>query len=452
MRPPHAVLVTVVAVVALLTVAPASLAAPPPAGICGVCGSAFEQSAERAGVNATVSESDLTVQVTADGDSHWTAHATLSREAADRFAANQTLLEYVVTRTYASSRSVVDEPQNLTVTLNDRIVTTTFTVENVAHRHTGNVLLFDIFAQAPPNGDAYIDADRLTVRGPPGMAVTHAPASGNVTGPRVVWTSADNRMGSPKINRKSYIAFAPDDGIVAQIASDVAIRGALLGTIGTELRNYALIPALFSGLLALGLLFVGRRLPTGLASSRTVIRWLAVGAVLYAALTVTGFVGADDDFGVILTVVGVGLAIPTVLTATVVVLAEHLERGSSGSLTHLASGAIIGWILALVLGVPFSSLLVLGVGPLVYLPFGFLAAEHHPIRVLFPVVVALGAFVAAYPLVPRVGVVFVTPMMFAVALIGGALLGIPLFAIGRKFASESAETSPKLDPTSTESV
>lgn len=100
---------------------------------------------------------------------------------------------------------------------------------------------------------------------------------------------------------------------------------------------------------------------------------------------------------------------------------------------------VVGWTLTLAVGVPESALLVFVLGPLVFVPFGVLAAVKHWARVLFPATAALAPVVAALPFVPRVGVVFVTPAMLALLQAGTALLGIPLFAIGRRLGR--AQTS-----------
>src|SRR6056297_2879534 len=172
MDPLRAVLVVTAFLLVVATLVPASAAAPPPEGVCGICGSQFEWAAQENGVNATVGESSLAVRVTTNGTSHWTASVTLNRAAADRFAENRTLLEHTVSQTYTSSRTVVDEPSNLAVTLDDRTVTATFTVPDATRQYPGGVLLFEEFVSHPPNGYAYVDADTLTVAGPSNTTIT----------------------------------------------------------------------------------------------------------------------------------------------------------------------------------------------------------------------------------------------------------------------------------------
>ncbi|QHS15887.1 hypothetical protein [Halopenitus persicus] len=438
MRPPHAVLVGSAVLLLLVGLVPAGSAAPPPEGVCGICGAEFERAAAADGVNATVGGSSLTVRVAADGTSRWRATATLNRAAANRFAENRTLLRRVVDRSYASSRTVVDEPENRSVALADRTVTVTFAVSDAAERYPGDVLLFTEFTRQPPHGAAYVNADRLTVAGPANTTVTHAPPGSTIDGNRVVRTvDGDRGSDGPRLGREATVAFAPADGPLAQAATAAAVRLNAFGMIESELRQYALGPAVLLGLVATGLLLGRGRLPPALARGRTVTRWLAAGVGLYAALVAIAALVAGDDLWLVLGLVGVGLAPQTFVTATAAILLAPVpvDVDPDGNVTGLAAVSVLAWTLVLVLGAPASALLVLGVGPLVFLPFGVLAGAGRRSRVLFPAVAALGPIVAALPFVPQVGVVFVSPTMLALLSGGTALLGVPLFAIGHRLGN-----------------
>jgi len=418
-------------VVAIL--APAGSTAPPPEGVCGICGPEFERAAEDNGVNATVTESRLTVEITADGDSHWTATATLNRGAAERFDENRTLLYRTVNQSYSSYRTIVDEPANCSVALADRTVTATFTVSNATHRYPGGVLLFDGFARYPPHGTPYINTDTLTVEGPSGMTVTHTPPESTVSGNRAVWTPGDDRQrfNSP-LGREARVAFAPDDGLLAQAATASSVRLHALGMVESELREYATVPAALLALVATGLLLAGDRLPATLREGRTVLRWLAIGGGLYAGLTAVVAL-AGNGVGFVLGATGIGLIPQALSTATAAALADFVDEEADWNVPGMAAGAVAVWTLALLVGARGGGLLVLVAGPLVFLPFGVLAAAGHWGRFLFPFVAALGAVAAALPFVPQSGVVFVTPAMLLLLLGGTALLGVPLFAIGQRF-------------------
>lgn len=446
MRPPHAALAITFVVLIVVTLVPVGSAAPPPEGVCGVCGSEFERTAEGNGVNATVSESNLTVEVTVDGDSHWTATATLNRGAANQFAENRTLLHRTVNQTYASYRTVVDEPENLSVALNDRTVTVTFTVINASHQYPGGVLLFDEFVRYPPNGEAYIDTDTLTVKGPSSTTVTHTPSGSTVRENQAVWSpSNDQQTYSPQLGQEATIAFAPDGGLVTQVATTAAVRTHALGMVESELRDYALIPSVLLGFLATALLLVVDRLPPALTRGRTVTRWLAVGAGLYVALTALAVLVAGDSLWFVLGMIGIGLAPQTFLTAAAIILTDSVDVNTDRNVPRIAAVTVLVWTLALLLGAPLSALLILVSGPLIFFPFGVLAGTGHYARFLFPLVAAFGPVVATLPFVPRTGVVFVSPTMLTVLLIGTALLGIPLFAIGQRLGRNHAVSTGSTD-------
>ncbi|WP_267642961.1 hypothetical protein [Haloarchaeobius amylolyticus] len=449
MRPPHAAIAVVALLLLVPALAPASAGAPPPEGVCGVCGPAFERAAEDAGVNASVGESELAVQVAADGDSRWTAVVDLDPAAADRFAANQSLLDRVVRETFDSYRTVVDDPRNLSTRLDGRTLTVAWTVPDAAHRRTGDVLLFDVFTQDQGEGEAYVDSDSLAVRGPEGSVVTHAPEGGTTRGNRIVWADADDRDYHPDLGRHATIAFAPDGGLAAQAATALAVRSHSLGLVESELRAYAQWPALLVGLVAAGLLLAGGRLRFDDRFARRTVQAILVAAGGIVALGVGGGVvgGEWGELGIVLALVSMGLAPAAVLTAAIVGLAARVDLDPGRRLPTVAAVAAVGWPLVLVLGAPASAVLVLLLGPLAFLAYGVLAGAGHPARWLFPPVAALGAGVAALPLVPRVGVVFVTPGLFGVVLVGGALLGVPLFVLGRRLGREAS--APAEEPADT---
>lgn len=441
MRPPRTALAVLSVLLVTAMFLPAGAAAPPPEGVCGICGSGFERAADENGIDATVGESTLTVRATAEGESHWTATATLNRAAADQFAENHTLLERTVHRTYTTGRTVVDDPENLSVTLDDRTVTVAFTLPDTVRQYPGGVLLFDGFVSYPPNGNAYIDADALTVTGPAGTTITHTPTGGTVGGGQAVWTTGPDRS---HLGQKATIAFAHDDGLVGQAATAAAVRIHAFGLAEADLRAYALLPAVLLGLVAAGLVLAGDRLPRLRGRGRQVTQWLAVAGGLYAAVTFLAPV-AGRDLGYVLRVVGIGLIPQAVVTAGAIELTDSVDLDTERDVPRIAAITVVAWTLALLLGAPSSALLVLVAGPLAFLPFGVLAGAEHPARVLIPLVAALGPVVAALPFVPQVGLVFVSPTMLAGLVLGTALLGVPLFALGHQMGRDSAVAAGRTD-------
>ncbi|WP_226023151.1 hypothetical protein [Halomicrobium salinisoli] len=437
MRPPRYALLAVAALLALPLLAPAASAAPPPENVCGVCGASFERSAERLGVDAIVAQSDLDVRVRADGDSRWTARATVNRAAAERFAANRTLLERAVRETYASHRTVVDDPRNLSVALDGRTITATFAVENVTQRYPGDVLLFDAVASDRSDGNPRLDADEATIRGPSGTVVTRAPDGASNEGNQSVWAA-----GGTVLVRDSVVVFAPDDGAVSQAATAAAVRWRGLEAAAPGLRAFAAVPSALLALVAAGLLLAGGRLPAAVGDPHRTIRGLAVGAALYVAVAVAGGL-VSDGVGFALAAVGALLAPQAFLTAATLLAVGAVDALSRWDRGRVAVGAVASWTLALVLGAPASAALALLAGALVFLPFGFLAGAGRPARLWFPVVAALGPAATALPFVDQVGLLLVSPAMLAAHAAATAALGVPLFAAGRRLGG--AETSAERD-------
>lgn len=445
MRPPRVLLVLAAVLVLAVMFVPAGSAAPPPEGVCGVCGDEFEWTAEQNGVNTSVGESRLDIQVTADGSSQWNATATLNQTAAAQFEENQTALERTVTQTYSRSGILEDEPENLSATLEDRTLTVTFTVDDSTHQYPGGVIVFDEFTQSPPTTDVYVNADTFTIAGPSGTTVTHAPPGGTSTENRATWISdTDHRYDGPELGRDATVAFAPDDGFVSKAATSGALEAHSFGLIESELREFTQLPAGFLGLVAAGLLLAGNRLPRTLSRGRTATRWLGVGAGLYAAFAFLTAVIAGD-FWIVFAIIGIALAPQTFLTAVTALLTDFVSVNTDRNVSRIAAVAVVAWTGALIVGAPLSANLVFFAGPLIFLPFGVLAGANHPARFLFPLVAALGPIVAGLALVPQIGIVLVTSTMFAGIVLGTALLGIPLFAIGHRFGRNATTGMERTD-------
>ena len=133
---------------------------------------------------------------------------------------------------------MIDDPENLIVSLTDHTLSVSYTVGDPTHRYPGGVLVFDTFVRHPPHGEAYVNTDTLRVTGPSSTAVTHAPEGSIVEGNQtVVSTIPDRGTYSPRLGRDATIAFAPNGGIVAQAATVIAVRAHALGMIESELLD-----------------------------------------------------------------------------------------------------------------------------------------------------------------------------------------------------------------------
>ncbi|WP_435360675.1 hypothetical protein [Haloarchaeobius sp. DFWS5] len=441
MRPPHIALVFVALLLLTPATLPATTAAPPPEAICGVCGESLEDAASDAGVTATVETSELAGQVDENGTATWTARVELNDDAADRFAAEPELRERVVTAALDGRYIVFDDTQNVTSSVDGDTLLVRFDTPDVAHRSVGGVLLFDAFTQ--DDGRAFVDADRLTVAGPSGTAVTHATDATSTDENRATWTTTgDERMYTSQLDRDATVAFAADGGLVSQAATAAALRAHGLGTVWSELLAYTLVPAAMLGLVAGGLLLAGDRATPGPRFGRRALRWILVGSIAVGALAAVtaGFV--DEDIGFITIAVGLGVA-PQVFLAAIWLLGVDALGGGSARTTSFAAGLVLAWAIVLPLGAPLTAPLVFVLFTLVFVPFGVLAADSHPARFLFPPVAALSPAVLALTFVPRVGVVFVSPSMFAAWSVASAALGVVLFASGRRLGSSPSRPAAR---------
>jgi len=296
MRPARTACLVLAFVLVLPALAPVSSTHPPPERVCGVCGSAFEDAAQYEGVNATVRESELTVRVDADGDSHWQASVTVNEEASERFAANRTLFERIVDRS-SDGRTVVDEPRNRSLVLDGRTIRVSFVVEDAVSRSVGDVLLFESFDSGPTGSGIALDADRLVVRGPPGTTVTHAPDGGDVDDNRIVWNRADDEREhghGTGTDLDALIVFAPDRSRSA-VATSVAVRGHALQELVPGLRDYALVPAMLLAFVAAGLVLFGGRLVESPVEKFPIAKWLGACATGYLVLLFVTVLCFEDD-------------------------------------------------------------------------------------------------------------------------------------------------------------
>lgn len=402
--------------------------APPPQGICGVCGAEFERTAEESGVDATVVESQARVAVAANGTAVWTATVTVDRESAREFAANATLRRSVVERTYDSGRTVVDRPRALTVTQEDRTITVRFRQPNATTR-TAGVVLFTGFSTAPFDGAPALDADRIVVEGPPGTSATHAPPGVETSEGRAVLTRSEDGSG-PRIDNDVTVAFGATGDALAEPTTSVAVwYHGLTRELGTLPLGQVSLAAVVVGALA-ALLVAGRPRRPAFTTGRGVLRWtggVTVGIVALAAgaALVRGRVDAAVVHAL---TVGLGLAPAAVVTAATGGL---LGRGRSKWLT--ARGAAVGlglWTVGLLSFVPASSIVVATLGSLPFLAGGALAGRGHWSRFCLPAVAALGVVVVALGAFPQVGVVLVSPAVVLLQQVGVALFGVALFGAG----------------------
>jgi hypothetical protein len=444
MRPPRPILLLLLLVGILALALPVGVAAPPPADACSVCHTLETRE------TTTVVESDLTVRVKATSASTWTSRVTVDDATATRLAENRTRLAALVTDSFRDSpRTVVDDPQNVSYTLDGQTLRVRYTVPETVQSGRAGVVLFTGFRAGPGESRVAVNADRLVVRGRSGQAVTHAPGGGTVDGEQVRWQRQDGGT------LDGVVAFADADGPLGQATTAVSLREHRLAELGPGVVAFGALPALVLGLGSLGLLVVESRFRFGdrvqtAGFARAVLGGLVAGSIGYV-----GLLGLLSWLGSSLLwlplVLGVLLLGPVVLTGTVLVVLANLpaffeqtavtldER--RGKISTLAAATVAVWTLVLVIGGPLSAPLVLLCSPLAFLPFGILAGANHWARWLLPPVTALGALVAAVPFAQQSGLRFVSPGVLTLALTVSGLLGAFLFVLGCDLTGLSEPTT-----------
>jgi hypothetical protein len=432
---------------------PTGVTAHAPTQVCSVCHTL--ESAD----TVEVVESELRVEVDGESGSTWTSRVRVSDATATRLSESQSRVDALVADSFdAGYPTAVDEPQNLTYTFADQTLTVRYRVPETVGTGRLGVVFFTGFESTT---HADVNADKLTVRGPPDRAVTH-PQGGTAEGNQVVWRDKRNA------NIGGVVAFAGRDGPLAKIQTTLAVRAYELDKLAPELIQFGTVPAVLLGLLSVGLVTAesrrraSKRLWPDDATTTAVLKGLVAGGLGYAALSgllaalsrLLASLGLVDGsqpvaMGNTLVMVGLLLVIPAITTATTLIALDRLPAlldqtdmlaGLSGNESRLAGGAVAVWTVLLLIGGPVSIILVFVCSPLVFLPFGVLAGVDHWARWLLPPVAVGTAVTAAIPATAQVGLIFVTPMMLALAIAGWGLLGTTLFIFGTEQTGRQSAT------------
>ena len=197
-------------------------ARPPPHAVCGVCSDALVDAAAENGVAIDLVESSLTIQIDQSGTGHWTARVTLTGPGVETLRENQSLRDQIVQRVYERGYVAVEEPQSLTTSMNGSTLLVEYEVPDMAHESAGGVYVVDFFYWH--GGEArwfYLAADLMTIRGPPGTVVSHAPADTTSDGDAVTWEGSDQRYDP--LGVRNHVVFAPNGGAISSVATPLGI-------------------------------------------------------------------------------------------------------------------------------------------------------------------------------------------------------------------------------------
>lgn len=217
------VVATAIAGVLVLSVIGSPVGArPPPQAVCGVCSDTLVDTADENGVTIGVAESSLTIRIDRSGMGHWTARVTLTGADVGTLRQNQSLRDQIVQRVYERGYVAVAEPISLTTSMEGNTLLVEYEVPDMAHESAGGVYVVDFFYWH--GGEArwfYLAADSMTMHGPPGTVVSHAPADATADGDAVTWAGSD-RQYDP-LGVRTHVVFAPDDGVISSVATTLGI-------------------------------------------------------------------------------------------------------------------------------------------------------------------------------------------------------------------------------------
>ncbi len=317
-------------------------ARPPPHAVCGVCSDTLVDAADENGVAIGVAESSLTIRIDRSGTGHWTARVTLTGSGIETLQENQSLRDRVVQRVHERGYVAVEEPKSLTTSMDGETLLVAYEVPDMAHQSAGGVYVVDFFYWH--GGEArwfYLAADSMTMRGPPGTVVSHAPADSTPDGDVVTWDGNDQQHDP--LGVRSHVVFAPDDGVVSTVATTVGI-GIDVAQLKAQDLGAAVAPfALLVAVLALLWRF-GYRLAELSRSQLIALVGGPLAAVGLIAATVETLVGVsgplteqlgDFLFYLIVVVVGTGagpaLILGGPLVAGQLLLARRLLEGEAST-------------------------------------------------------------------------------------------------------------------------
>lgn len=443
-------------------------ARPPPQPVCGVCSDELVEAAHENDVPIDVSDSELGIQIDRSGTGHWTANVTLTGPGVEALRENASLRNRVVQRVFERGRVAVTNPQSLSTSMTGNTLLVEYAVPDMAHESVGSVSVVDFFYWH--GGDArwfYLAADSMTIQGPPGTVVTHAPDHTTTTEGTVTWTGSEQQYDP--LGERTHIVFAPSSGISSSIATGVGIgldvaelKAQDLGAAGPPLAILAAVVALlrrFGGRVAA---FERNRL-IGIVFGPLVVLGL-LAATIETLVGVTG--PLTDQLGdfffylfFIVAATGAGAALVfggSLVVGQLLLLRWLLEKnmGETGPDTDDAVLRMLLWPAAVVLGGQWLFLPVAAAGAAGYdatyglvsliLPAAFfvpLAASHERgsrHHLAFTVGIVLASIPVVFAFAPHTGMTLVRvplPVRYVPWALAVGAVGTVSYAWGRRLAA-----------------
>lgn len=282
-------------------------ASPQPAPVCSVCGPAFENAAERHGVDVSVERSTAVIEVHENETATWTIENELSG-GAEQFREEPRILER--TARNPAHDLVPADPELVSAGMDGDVAVLTYEEVGAVERHAGLL----VYTGLEHDGweSYYLTVDELVVRGPDGTVVTNDPEGGKVDssgagelagsgtdeggGSAAIW-HGDGSVGhyheAPRFDERPLVVFGPGDA-AGSVATDVRTVAALglsvLPQVVSNLQRFFFVQTLvFAGVLAGPIIVLRKEAP------RTDVHILggllvAIGILGVASASVAGYV------------------------------------------------------------------------------------------------------------------------------------------------------------------
>lgn len=268
------------------TLALPAAASPQPTPVCGPCGAGLTLAADEPDAlgGLRVAESRAVVRVHDDGTATWRVRSTLANETALRYLRDHPEAVDRLVRDALRYGTVEGPFENVSARLDGETLHATYEDADAGRRTPGGVLLVEYFHSRGYDRWPVLTADRLTVVGPPGTAVTNDPPGARVEGRNATWTgnASASVYDAPRVETDAYVAYAAD-GPLAGVWTALGIALATAPIVIDVTASMLVPPLVVLGLGLAGMVLLARRLCSrpGVDLRRSATAVAGLGAVVF---------------------------------------------------------------------------------------------------------------------------------------------------------------------------
>lgn len=420
-----------------------ALASPQPTPTCRFCGAAFERAAADGGADVTVAGSTADVRIHENGSATW----TVRNELTDAAALNGSL--------DATARSLAerghgppDDPVLVDARREGDAVVLVYRDPDAAERRVG-LLVADYYHDDGARPWYRVNADRLTIHGPDGTAVTNDPDGVAIDGGTATWRGNGSAAlyEAPDVRGSPFVVFGPDRSAATGIRTTAAVALATAPVVSESARSFLLWQTVAFTVVLVGVvaLLRRRRLPVDAASTGVAL----VGLGALAAAVPVAVHGVEWLFGAPIFVAALG----ALVAADVEALRDRLAtpRGQAAVAAGLLAAAYLATALLGAAAGAWDEPLAAALRSTAFalplaasLPLGAVV-DGDADRLLPWGALAVLAFAAVPPLAvdfanPPAGLGSGLAVIFLlVAAVVVPLVGVPVVSLGRSLADRTAD-------------